>query len=332
MTRRNFILAAAAAPCFRIALPLLTRPRRALKFAVITDLHYGLAPDAHARFETFVEAVKARKGLDFAMQMGDFCYGVPEAAPCVELWHSINLPRLNVLGNHDMDKCDKDHAMAVTGMKSRYSSTKIGDYRFIILDLNHFKKEGKLVSYVNGNYFTDNATHNWADPEQLAWLASELATSAEPVILISHQPLGFAEPGQAVPPEQKQVLDVIVEAKKKNPKGAVVLCMFGHLHVDRLEYYEGIPFYCVNSASYFWSSGMHAYTKPLFAFMTLTEDGHLEVAGVSGEFVKPPPKGSDSVVGRSASLSARNLSLVEAGSTGRERRPTLEPETRNIVH
>ena len=279
-----------------------------MKFAVITDLHHGLAPDALLRLKEFVTAVESHRDLSFALQMGDFCYGLPDSMPCVDLWREIRLPKLCVLGNHDMDKCDKTAATEFVDMKSRYYSEVFRGFRFVILDLNHFKKDGKLVSYGNGNYFTDNATHNWADPEQLAWLDAELRSSKEPVVLISHQPLGFQEPGQPMPPEQIEVLRFVIEAKKFNPRGAVVLCMFGHLHVDRLEHYEGIPCYCVNSASYFWASGMVPYKNPLYAFMEISE-GHLIVKGVRGDFAKFPPKESDNVIGRSASLSDRAVSL-----------------------
>jgi len=277
--------------------------------AVIADLHHGLAPDAIPRFKAFIDEVHRRKGIGLAVQMGDFCYSQPDSTPCIELWRELKIPRLNVLGNHDMDKCDKDAAMKYTGMKSRYGSHEYGGYLFVTLDLNNFKKDGKLVPYSNGNYFTDNATHNWADPEQLDWLGTTLRKSTKPVILVSHQPLGFGEPGQGPPPEQVEVLDVVTAAAKDNPKGAVAACLCGHMHVDRLEEHKGIPCLCVNSASYFWSGGMNPYTKPLFAFMELTTDGHLVVEGVRGEFVKPPPANSDRVVGRSASIADRTLPL-----------------------
>ncbi len=55
------------------------------------------------------------------------------------------------------------------------------------------------------------------------------------MILLSHQPLGFAEPNQPIPPEQREILKIVDEAARANPRGAVAISMFGHLHVDRLE-------------------------------------------------------------------------------------------------
>jgi predicted phosphodiesterase len=317
MTRRAFLHNAA----FGVGAFVMPRwiPLRAessgakpLKIAVITDLHHGLAPDAMIRLHAFVDAVKKRKGIDFALQIGDFCYSQPDSQECVSLWNELKMPKMHVLGNHDMDKCDKAAAMKFTGMPSRYGSYEFGAYRLIVLDLNNFKKEGKLDPYANGNYFTDNATHNWADPEQLAWLSEELRKGSKPTILISHQPLGFAEPGKQLPPEQIEVLKVVTDAAKQNPRGAVAACLCGHMHIDRLESHQGIPCYCVNSASYFWSGGMNPYTRPLYAFMELSSD-RLIVEGVAGDFVKPPPKSSDGVIGRSASIANRRLLLVHEG-------------------
>lgn len=309
MTRREFVRSALFTA---VAIPLgvdAARLKRPLKVAVITDIHHGLAPDAQFRLEMFVEEVLKRKDLDFVLQMGDFCYSQPDSKEFLNLWNRIKLPKLHVLGNHDMDKCDKDAAVKLWGMRSRYYAEDRGDYRFVVLDLNHFKKEGKLHAYANGNYFTDNATHNWADPEQLAWLEHELLTSTKPFVLISHQPLGFAEAGAPLPHEQAQVLDIVTRARDRNPKGAVVICLCGHMHVDRLEHHQGIPCYCVNSASYFWYGGMNAYSDPLYAFFEFTTDGRLLVEGRGGEFVKPPPPASSSVTGRSASIGSRELKL-----------------------
>ena len=295
-------------------IPLSIEPakRAPLRLAVITDLHHGLAPDAMSRLRAFDQAVRHRDSVDQVIQMGDFCYSQPESAECLAVFKDLPHPKLQVLGNHDMDKCDKATAMSHLGMPSRFGAYDVGDYRLVVLDLNHFKKDGKLYDYANGNYFTDNATHNCADPEQLDWLAAELRRSEKPVILLCHQPLGFAERGQPMPPEQVEVLKIITDAKKENPKGAVAAILFGHLHVDRLEYFESIPCLCVNSASYFWGGAMYPYSKPLFAFMEVTSDGRLVVEGVQSDFVMQPPTSSDQVVGRSASISNRRLDLTAA--------------------
>lgn len=317
LTRREFVghlAGAIAAPLvLRLPLPHGTAPRKPARLAVIADLHHGLAPDAITRFRAFSHAISAAvKPPDAVLQLGDFCYSDGGSIECLSAWRSIDGPRLSVLGNHDMDKCDKATAMRACGMESRYWSRVIGGYRFVALDLNHFKKDGSLVAYDTGNYFTDGATHNWADPEQLAWLEQELTHAEGPVILLAHQPLGIGEPGQPLPPEQREIFDVIARAAAVNPAGRVAACLSGHLHIDRLEYVAGAPCLCVNSASYFWYEGMRAYTQPLFAFIEFTATGEMIVEGHTGAFVEPPPPASNVVAGRSASITDRRASLRSA--------------------
>ncbi|MEZ0325685.1 MAG: metallophosphoesterase [Fimbriimonas sp.] len=299
MTRRELLKAGAF-----LAVPLrIQKPVAPVRFAVITDIHHGLAPDSLIRMEAFVNEVNRRKGLDFVLQMGDFCHSnsASETSPFLEIWNQIDLPKRHVMGNHDMDRGTKEQVMALWGMPKRYGAFHVGGYRFIYLDLNHFRKAGKLHSYAYGNYFTDNATHNLADPSQLAWLERELSASDEPTFILSHQPLGFGSKDQPLPSEQVEILDIL----KRN--GRVVGCMSGHLHVNRLEAYSGIPCLSVNSASYFWQSGMHPYKDPLFAFFSIDQDGVLRVEGRESSFLKQKPK--NDTIGCSASISDRRVWL-----------------------
>ena len=194
-------------------------------------------------------------------------------------------------------------------MASRYHATVIGGWRFVALDLNNFRKDGKVLPYANGNYFNAGSELNRADPEQLAWLDRQLRTSREPVVLIGHQPLGIGGADNALPDEQREIFDLIRAAGRANPRGRVACCLSGHLHVDRLERVDGIPCLTINSASYFWSGGMHPYTNPLFAFLDFGADGILRITGRDGGFVKAPPASSDGVVGRSAGISSRRMVL-----------------------
>jgi predicted phosphodiesterase len=315
MTRRELLKAGGAIAggtlLARIRLPIDQPTKgKVLRVAVITDLHHGLAPDAMPRMEAFIKAIHERKGIDLAIQMGDFTYGGQPSEEVLKVWHSLKMPRLNVLGNHDMDKTSKDDIMRQWKMPARYGTYDHGAFRFVVLDLNHYKKDGKLEAYANGNYFTDNATHNWADPGQLAWLESTLRRGDKPTILVSHQPLGFGTKSKPLPPEQAEVFDRIKKARESNTKGAVVACLCGHMHVDRLESVDGIPCLCVNSASYFWGGGMQPYKDPLYAFMELDPKGELRVFGRASEFVKGVPKFD--IEGLSASISDRRIRFGES--------------------
>lgn len=310
LSRRDFLAAAGAAvPLLSVRLPVGAPLGAGARLAVITDLHHGLAPDALERFDAFLDAIPQHPDLDAVWQLGDFCYSDAGSDALLAKWRRIALPRHSVLGNHDMDKVDKAAAMAAWGMATRYHASVIGGWRFVALDLNNFRKDGKVLPYANGNYFNAGSELNRADPEQLAWLDRQLRTSREPVILIGHQPLGIGGADNALPDEQREIFDLIRAAGRVNPRGRVACCLSGHLHVDRLERVDGIPCLTINSASYFWSGGMHPYTTPLFAFLDFGADGILRITGRDGSFVNAPPANSDGVVGRSAGISSRRLVL-----------------------
>ena len=63
------------------------------------------------------------------IQLGDFNYSQPTSKECVDLFNQLRHPKLHVLGNHDMDKCDKAAAMRFWGMKARYGALSMRGYR-----------------------------------------------------------------------------------------------------------------------------------------------------------------------------------------------------------
>jgi hypothetical protein len=312
MTRREFIVGAGSA-LVSLRLPFDPWQGGTVRAAVVADVHHGLAPDAQVRLDAFLAAARKRANLDFALQMGDFCHPGEASNHFVKAWRDLDLPQVNVLGNHDMDKGTKRQIMDQWGMQETFGAYEFGGFRFVVLDLNHFKKGNDLTPYAYGNYFQAGITHNWADRDQLSWLERELKQGDRPTILISHQPLGFAPKDKALPPEQEEIFEAVLKAKSWNPKGAVVACLCGHMHVDRLEFVHGIPCLCINSASYFWGGGMQPYRDPLFAFIEFDPAGELRVSGRKSEFVRSP---SVEALGRSASISDHEFRLSRLGGWG----------------
>jgi len=74
----------------------------------------------------------------------------------------------------------------------------------------------------------------------------------------------------------------------------VFACFSGHEHVDHHSESGGVHYLLVNSASYHWVGEefgrLAKYTRPLFAFVTLSSDGWLSLEGRQGEFIPPSPK------------------------------------------
>lgn len=309
MTRRE-LLQASAFLGLSLHLPGLTclAPQaKTLRLAVITDLHFGLAPDALARFDAFLRAIAEAGEVDAVLQLGDFCHPEPTAKPLLAKWRSIKAPKISVLGNHDMDKGTKRQIMDLWGMKSRFEAHDLGWLRLIVLDLNNLKKDGKVLDYERGSYFQAGSALNLMDEEQKGWLEDTLSTGDQPALILSHQPLGFSEPGRPLPSEQTEVFDILVRARARNLKGAAAACLSGHLHVDRMAIHQGIPCLSLNSASYHWHEKMHPYRDPLFAFIDLHPSGAVKVVGRQSVFVNTPPDGL--VAGASASLSSRRVTL-----------------------
>ena len=308
MDRRSFLIATAPLllPLRRVAGAVPGGSAR-VRFGVIADLHHGLAPDAMARLEAFVSAVRGREGLDFVIQMGDFCYAKPASEACASAFAALPVPTRHVLGNHDMDVGSKADVMGVWGMDERFSSFDAGGVHFVVLDLNHLNIDGMRVAYDDANFYVEGEKRAWADPAQLEWLAADLAATDRPTVVFAHQPLGLTrEVGGALPERQEEVFRVL--------RGSgVVACVCGHLHVDRHEVREGIHCLCVNSASYFWRGGMHAYRDPLFAFVTI-EGGVMSVEGVASVMASEEDRAGmealrEGIVGVGARISDRRMEV-----------------------
>ena len=294
--RRSFLLTSLAAAAAHAQ-------AKSVRFGVIADLHHGLAPDATARLEAFMAEVARRPGLDFLIQLGDFCHPTDEGKEFVALFDRFAGPHYHVLGNHDMDRGTKADALVTWGAPQAWYSFNIGPFRFIVLDLNHIRQDDAYLDYEQGNYFKADSL-NWAGDEQLAWLQDELQQSEAPTIVFSHQPLGNAEPGK-LPASQQPIFEVL----RHSP---TALCLYGHLHVDRLDTHHGITCLGINSASYHWSGGMHPYRDPLFAFVELTAAGRLTIEGRRSEYSTTDPRETTAkkTVGANPWISDRDLVLT----------------------
>ena len=84
--------------------------------------------------QKFMEEVQ-QVSPDFIVQCGDFCR--PEQSEgLMRDWNRFGGPKYHVLGNHDMDVCDKPTIMRLWGMEKRYYSFDNGGYHFVVMDRN----------------------------------------------------------------------------------------------------------------------------------------------------------------------------------------------------
>ncbi|WAC14797.1 metallophosphoesterase family protein [Dyadobacter pollutisoli] len=268
--------------------------KKKLRFGFITDLHhlqFGKPEDA--RMQGFIDAVM-KENPDFIVQCGDFCRPTKTAGitGIMEQWNRFKGPKYHVLGNHDMDFCDKETIMKMWDMPERYYSFDRDGFHFVVMDRNFLKKDdGTLVDYNASNWGPlPSPKRSFTDQKQLDWLKEDLKNAQHPVIVFMHQPVFlsdfFDELGNA-----NDILKIFDEAnfnagnKKTNNKVAAVF--MGHDHDDRHGERNGVHYFIINSASYVYTnSGAHYYKDPLYAFITLDPAGKLIIEGRSTTYIK----------------------------------------------
>lgn len=217
------------------------------------------------------------------IQMGDFCMPKEENRHFLDIFNSFKGPRYHVIGNHDTDGgFAKEDTVKYYGMPSRYYSFDQNNFHFIVLD-------GTVGPYP------------WTpEPDQVNWLQADLSATLLPTIIFIHQPL-----------ENEEVIsnaDLIRSILEKSGK-KVIGCFGGHRHMDYMKVVNDIPYFQINSMSYFWmgpkfvrSVGDPAmdqkfpamkyftrYKDPLFCFVKVSKKGRIEIEGRSSVFIDGTP-------------------------------------------
>ena len=146
------------------------------KFLVFTDLHVDIMHDAVARIQIILDAAQKQE-VDFLLHLGDIMYPeeafVREHAPdewqnrehgwfvcdrddektaIRQMIEASGLTLHSVLGNHDMDSCDKRTACQYWNIPNPYYSFVEGGVRFVALDGNFIRTEDGYQDYEYCNY------------------------------------------------------------------------------------------------------------------------------------------------------------------------------------
>lgn len=301
ITRREFITRMSVGFCglaFNLSCSQHAAPRQ-VRFGVITDVHQDLQSDAAKRLQSFVDAAKEWEP-DFIVQLGDLSHG--EGLDTIrKVWEQFPGKRYSVMGNHDTDHSTKEAVVAALGMPARHYSYDLGGVHFVALDLNYMREEGQFLDFEMGNYFRAKSDdRDLISPEELEWLKADLAKTDKPTIILSHQGLDDLW-GTGGCPNRKEVRELFRKVNEQN-KQKVIACFCGHHHVDSYSEIEGVHYFQINSASYFWAEGANQYSNgnmveykdPLYAFVTVDLDSNqIKIEGVNSEFLPPAPKPDD---------------------------------------
>ncbi len=294
------------------------------RFLVYADLHVDIMHDAVARMQVILEEA-AKQRVDFLIHLGDIMY--PDAeflkrhddSPERTGWfvndrddEKLAIRRMiaesgfkvyGVLGNHDMDSCDKRVACLYNGMPAPNYTFDRGGLRFIALDTNFFLRDGRYVPYDHCNYSSYKYPCSWLGPDQLKWLKAQVMASPYPCVLLSHAPLADEKLNA---PDGPAVWDIVRECNAERRR--VVFALNGHNHIDGVCVRAGVPFMSVNSASNVWIGheydcvrysrtisrmyphmmGTAPYWDALFAVITIDGTG-IHVRGRRSAFVGPSP-------------------------------------------
>ena len=291
MTRRGFCGIVAALP-WTLGAARSEKSGLRVRFGLVSDVHQDVMHDGLDRIEKFVEAMD-KAGVDFILQLGDFCWPHPRHAEFLAAWNKFEGHRYHVLGNHDMDGgYRREQTVAFYGMPSRYYTFDAGPIRGIVLDTND--PGGTARGYAK-----------FIAADQQAWLAEQLEGADRPVCVFLHHPLDDA--GGI---ENRSAVRGLLERAEADRPGKVVAVFSGHFHQDYALEVHGIRYVQINSASYVWlpaaaareshSPEIHrshpylrnvaAYRDPLWALVTVDLDrGELLIEGTRSEWQGADP-------------------------------------------
>jgi alkaline phosphatase len=216
--------------------------RPAVRFGLITDLHYADKPPAGTRHyrETPAKLAEAAELFReerpaFLVELGDLI----DAADSVEVelgyldridrgFAAIADRRYYVLGNHCVDTLTKREFLGRVGQDRSYFSFDEGGFCFVVLD-SCFRSDGE--PYGRKNF-------EWTDPNlpafEVDWLRTVLEAAAGQVIVFAHQRLDVGSPyGIRNAAEVREVLEA---------SGKVRSVFQGHSHKNDYQEIGGIHY------------------------------------------------------------------------------------------
>ena len=284
-----------------------------VKFAVISDLHSEYIHDSAQRIEKFLETARKNK-VDFCIQLGDFCppgdKNLEHKRKIFDLIDSYNIPFYHLLGNHDMDANSKKEVLDFIGCKKSYYSFDCKDTHFVVLDTCFCELSGELLDYDYGNYKkAQQEKISVLSEKQLEWLINDIEKTDLPCVFFSHHSLTDSRASICNTSRFQEVL--------KHFSDKIVASFNGHEHVDRAILSNGLWYYCVNSASYYWCGSKYSHKTygeeieeqhPLLRKVFPFKDPLFAIVHIDGEFINI--SGFDSCF---VGLSPENLSFVREG-------------------
>jgi len=249
----------------------------ALRIALIADIHHGvdqgtkLGSAALTLLQPFVDWVNAI-GPDLVVELGDRINDLDKDADrqwtrdIASAFTAVQRPCVHILENHDNNQLSRAESEDVMQTTFASHSRDVQSYHLVFWN--------SAVQPVEGGFHLA--------PEDLRWLAADLAATDLPTIIFSHLPLDNgsmignfyfegAVPKGAHYVEGAAARDVIERS------GNVIACLAGHTHWNARNTIDGVHYITIHSLTESFTT--HPYPTGAFGILAIDESLTVEVFG-----------------------------------------------------
>lgn len=223
-----------------------------MKFTIISDIHIGplgysdervlrkLTNHSEELLSEFVQRMNKEIHPQFVVQLGDV---IEDDNPendktnfkkAIDGLSKLQCPVYNVVGNHDLVSQTEDDLLELFGRKKLYGSSDEGSYHLIFLFSDDRDDILPIIS-----------------DEQREWLEADLKKTEKPTIVFIHHSLADQDltgnfwfeglPDRCLVGNRKEIRKILEES------GKVVAVVNGHLHWNKMDVHNGIPYFNVQS-------------------------------------------------------------------------------------
>lgn len=222
-----------------------------MKFAILTDIHLGpeiyfkgvlrkINKNVKIYLDEFVEEMNSNVRPEFVAVLGDLVEDDNKNNDennifyILKLLEKLECPVYYVVGNHDLRNISEDELMRMFSQNRLYYSFDSGDFHFIVLFSKTINEESILIA-----------------DEQKIWLEEDLNKTDKKCIIFVHH--GLADQDLEGNPwfEGKPELCLVAnraEIRNILERSDKVLAVFnGHLHWDRQDVHNSIPYFTIQS-------------------------------------------------------------------------------------
>ncbi|MDQ3398199.1 MAG: metallophosphoesterase [Deinococcota bacterium] len=230
-----------------------------MRLAILTDVHYGL-DDPTKRgsaglrlLETVVNEVNRRQP-DMMIDLGDRINDQGDESDRKHLQElqaqleRVTVPRMHLLGNHDVTHLSLETSEAILGSELRHRSLDVKGWHLVFwyADVSYERGLGNLS----------------LSPVDLAWLEADLKMATLPSIVFSHVPLGdgamvgnyyFEHRTESrAGYRNAHLARAIIERSDK-----VVMAVAGHVHWNALNTVDGVHYLTLQSLTETFTTPPH---------------------------------------------------------------------------